>query len=109
MLKNNFIFVFVKENSGFFFSQQAVRRSLQEQLTDEPPADCPEPMTTLRVRLPNGETLIRRFLAAERMQMVLNYLGSKGFNSDNHKVLTTFPKKDVSWKYFSQLLAACIC
>lgn len=76
--------------------EEAVRRSLQEQLTDEPPADCPEPMTTLRVRLPNGETLIRRFLAAERMQMVLNYLGSKGFNSDNHKVLTTFPKKDLT-------------
>ncbi|XP_071846611.1 FAS-associated factor 1-like [Apostichopus japonicus] len=76
--------------------EEAIRRSLEEQLTDEPPEDCSEPMTTLRMRLPNGETLIRRFLANERMQMVLNFLGSQGFNSENHKVLTTWPKKDLT-------------
>ncbi|KAJ8039663.1 FAS-associated factor 1 [Holothuria leucospilota] len=76
--------------------EEAIRRSLEEQLTEEPPTDCSEPMTTLRMRLPNGETLIRRFLANERMQMVLTYLGSQGFNADHHKVLITYPKKDLT-------------
>ena len=78
------------------FILQARRMSYQSQLTVEPPEDCPEPVATVRMRLPTGEMLTRRFIATSPMGMVIMFLGTKGYHTEDYKILTTYPKKDVS-------------
>ena len=80
----------------YFSFWQALLQSLEQQLANEPSEDCPDPMTTLRMRVPSGDMLTRRFLADQAIRMVLVYLGTKGYHTEQYKVLTTFPKKDVS-------------
>ena len=48
---------------------QAVRQSMESVLPEEPPTDCTEKLATLRVRLPNGSTVQRRFLASHTLQV----------------------------------------
>ncbi|XP_071486768.1 FAS-associated factor 1-like [Diadema antillarum] len=76
--------------------EEAIRLSLERQLVEEPEEGTSQAVSTLRMRLPSGETVTRRFLAAEKLQMLLVFLGSKGFHSDAHKVLTTWPKRDLT-------------
>ncbi|XP_033636395.1 FAS-associated factor 1-like [Asterias rubens] len=76
--------------------QKALLQSLEQQLANEPSEDCPDPMTTLRMRVPSGDMLTRRFLADQAIRMVLVYLGTKGYHTEQYKVLTTFPKKDLT-------------
>ncbi|XP_054764516.2 FAS-associated factor 1-like [Lytechinus pictus] len=76
--------------------EEAIRLSLEQQLADEPDEGSDLPISTLRMRLPTGETMTRRFLASEKLQMVLVFLGSKGYHSDTHKILTTWPKRDLT-------------
>ena len=76
---------------------QAIRQSVADQLPSEPDEDCSEPISTIRVRGPEGLTLKRRFLASQPLQLLFNYLTAKGFHTpDEYKVLTTFPRRDVS-------------
>lgn len=75
---------------------QAIRQSLSDQLPEEPPANCSEAVSTLRLRCPSGETVVRRFLGQHPLQVLLNFVASKGFPCSEFKVLTTFPRKDVS-------------
>ncbi|XP_078657588.1 FAS-associated factor 1-like isoform X4 [Branchiostoma floridae x Branchiostoma belcheri] len=76
--------------------REALRASLEDTLPDEPPEDCTEPLINLRVRLPDGEMLQRRFLAATTLQVVLNYVHSKGFPSKEYKLLSSWPKRDLT-------------
>jgi len=70
--------------------------SLANLLPEEPDASCPEPVALLRIRCPDGRVLNRRFLAAEPLKVLLTYVGSAGFEQDTYKLLTTYPRKDVS-------------
>ena len=70
--------------------------SLENQLPEEPAAACAEPVALLRIRCPDGRVLNRRFLAAEPLAVLLTYVGSVGFEPDTYKLLTTYPRKDVS-------------
>jgi hypothetical protein len=79
------------------FSLQAIRQSLMDQLPEEPACDCTQPISTLRIRCPGGDNLVRRFLAQHSLQILLNFVASKGFPSSEYKLLTTFPRKDVSY------------
>ena len=87
------------------FILQAIRASLESQLPAEPPADCKAPMARIRFRCPGGELLNRRFLGSETLQVLLNYVSSKGYDTSDYKVLTTYPRRDVSHSslYFSGL------
>ncbi|XP_038048541.1 FAS-associated factor 1-like [Patiria miniata] len=76
--------------------QKALLQSLEQQLPDEPSESCLEPTTTLRMRVPGGDVLTRRFLAEQPIRMVMVYLGTKGYHAEDFKVLTTFPKKDLT-------------
>ncbi|XP_066299266.1 FAS-associated factor 1-like isoform X2 [Branchiostoma lanceolatum] len=76
--------------------REALRASLEDTLPDEPPEDCTEPLINLRVRLPDGEMLQRRFLAATTLEIVLNYVHSKGFPSKEYKLLSSWPKRDLT-------------
>lgn len=45
---------------------------------------------------PNQTTLLRRFAGLEKLQAVLDYAESQGFPMSEYKLLTTFPRRDVS-------------
>ena len=45
---------------------------------------------------PGGNQLERRFLASQTLQTVLDYLTIKGYPSSEYKVLSSWPRRDVS-------------
>lgn len=45
--------------------------SLEDQLPDEPGPDCLEPISILRFRMPNNESITRRFLASNPLKVRL--------------------------------------
>ena len=75
---------------------QALMLSAEIAMPDEPSPDCKDPITVLRIRTPDGETLSRRFRAEEPLKHLIYYVTSKGFHTEGFKLLTTFPRKDVS-------------
>ena len=49
-----------------------------------------------------GNQLERRFLASQTLQTVLDFLTTEGYPSSEYKVLSSWPRRDVS--YFPQLV-----
>ncbi|XP_036111267.1 FAS-associated factor 1 isoform X3 [Molossus molossus] len=74
--------------------REAIRLSLEQALPPEPKEDA-EPVSKLRIRTPSGEFLERRFLASNKLQIVFDFVASKGFPWDEFKLLSTFPRRDV--------------
>ena len=68
-------------------------------MPDEPAKNCKDPITVLRIKTPNGETLTRRFKADEPLKHLVYYVTSKGYDVEGFKLLTTFPRRDVSLYY----------
>ena len=75
---------------------QAIRASVADTIPPEPPSDTSELVARLRFRCPNGEMINRRFLGSTPLNILLNYLVTQGYNTQEYKVLTTFPRRDVS-------------
>jgi len=75
---------------------QAIRLSLANLVPEEPDATCNEPVALLRIRCPDGRVLNRRFLVSSPLRVLLTFVGSEGFAPNTFKLLTTFPRKDVS-------------
>ena len=46
------------------------------------------------------QSLERRFLASDSLQTVLDYLTIEGFHSEEYKVLSSWPRRDVSFIFF---------
>jgi len=76
--------------------REAVRASLETGLPEEPTEADPRPTTTIRVRGPDGTSFCRRFLASEPLQVLLNYVTVQGFPMDQYKLLSSWPRRDVS-------------
>jgi len=74
---------------------QVEQDEAKQMLPDEPPADDPQPLANIRFRTP-GETLTRRFYAADKLSTLLVYLTSVGYKSDDFKVLSSWPRRDIS-------------
>ena len=70
--------------------------SAEQQMPAEPEESCKDPVTKLRIRTPKGEILLRRFRAEEPLKHLLYYITSKGYHVEEYKLLTTFPRRDVS-------------
>jgi hypothetical protein len=75
--------------------REAVRQSMASVVPEEPADDCSEKTSTLRIRLPDGTTCQRRFLATNTLQDLLNYIGSMDYSVEQHKVLRPFPRTDL--------------
>lgn len=86
--------------------KQAIEESLAKKIPDEPPQGCTEVTCTLRIRAPNSETLARKFYGSNKLQVVLNYITSKGYHLTEYKLLTTFPRRDLSNEDTNQTLEA---
>ncbi|XP_069794694.1 FAS-associated factor 1 isoform X2 [Narcine bancroftii] len=76
--------------------REAIRLSLEQSLPPEPREESTELVSKLRIRTPRGEFFERRFLASNRLQVVFDFVASKGFPRDEYKLLSTFPRRDVS-------------
>jgi len=68
----------------------------ESSLPKEPTEDCGEEIVNLRFRTPTGDSFTRRFLATDCLSVVLQFLIVKGFPTKDHKVLTSWSKKDLT-------------
>ncbi|KAG7456801.1 hypothetical protein MATL_G00239710 [Megalops atlanticus] len=76
--------------------REAIRLSLEQSLPEEPKEECGEPVSKLRVRTSSGEFLERRFLGSCRLQVLFDFVASKGFPQEEYKLLTTFPRRNIT-------------
>ncbi|KAM4642274.1 FAS-associated factor 1 isoform 2-T2 [Discoglossus pictus] len=76
--------------------REAIRLSLEQSLPPEPQEEHSEPQSKLRIRTPSGEFLERRFLGSSPLQVVFDFVASKGYPYEEFKLLSTFPRRDVT-------------
>ncbi|RXN34595.1 FAS-associated factor 1 [Labeo rohita] len=76
--------------------KKAIRLSLEQALPPEPKEEGGEPISKLRIRTPSGEFLERRFLGSCKLQVLFDFVASKGYPSDEFKLLTTFPRRNIT-------------
>uniref|UniRef100_A0A8C1ZPN1 Fas (TNFRSF6) associated factor 1 n=1 Tax=Cyprinus carpio TaxID=7962 RepID=A0A8C1ZPN1_CYPCA len=76
--------------------REAIRLSLEQALPPEPKEEGGEPVSKLRIRTPSGEFLERRFLGSCKLQVLFDFIASKGYPSDEFKLLTTFPRRNIT-------------
>lgn len=76
--------------------KEAIRLSLEQALPPEPDEDSGEQISKLRIRTPSGEFLERRFLGSCKLQVLFDFVASKGYPSDEFKLLTTFPRRNIT-------------
>ncbi|KAK9519284.1 hypothetical protein VZT92_022025 [Zoarces viviparus] len=76
--------------------KEAIRLSLEQALPSEPDEDSAEQISKLRVRTPSGEFLERRFLGSCKLQVLFDFVASKGYPFEEFKLLTTFPRKNIT-------------
>ncbi|XP_056270377.1 FAS-associated factor 1 [Pseudoliparis swirei] len=76
--------------------KEAIRLSLEQALPPEPDEDAVEQISKLRIRTPSGEFLERRFLGSCKLQVLFDFVASKGYPFEEFKLLTTFPRKNIT-------------
>lgn len=76
--------------------KEANRQAVESILPPEPNADVFDGVTKIRVRLPAGKFLERRFQSNTPLQTLLNYLIAEGYPTEEYKVLSSWPRRDVS-------------
>ncbi|KAM8890586.1 FAS-associated factor 1 [Synchiropus picturatus] len=76
--------------------KEAIRLSLEQALPPEPSEDSREQISKLRIRTPSGEFVERRFLCSCKLQVLFDFVASKGFPFDEFKLLTTFPRRNIT-------------
>ncbi|XP_068447783.1 FAS-associated factor 1 [Clinocottus analis] len=76
--------------------KEAIRLSLEQALPPEPDEDSAEQISKLRIRTPSGEFLERRFLGSCKIQVLFDFVASKGYPFEEFKLLTTFPRKNIT-------------
>lgn len=83
------------------------RQLLASQLPDEPKEGEPGSIM-VKFRLPGSEMVVRRFRSGEKLSVLLQFLGAKGYSAKDYRFFNSdFPKKDVTTldesKSFSEL------
>ncbi|CAG07981.1 unnamed protein product, partial [Tetraodon nigroviridis] len=76
--------------------KKAIRLSLEQALPPEPSENSGKQISKLRIRTPSGEFLERRFLGSCKLQVLFDFVASKGYPFEEFKLLTTFPRRNVS-------------
>lgn len=73
--------------------KEARRQAIISSLPAEPLTN--EGVMKIRVRLPADKFLERKFLANTPLQTLLNYLIVEGYPTEEYKVLSSWPRRDV--------------
>uniref|UniRef100_A0A8C7YQA4 Fas (TNFRSF6) associated factor 1 n=1 Tax=Oryzias sinensis TaxID=183150 RepID=A0A8C7YQA4_9TELE len=76
--------------------KEAIRLSLEQALPPEPDEESGEQISKLRIRTPSGEFLERRFLSSCKLQVLFDFVASKGYPFEEFKLLTTFPRRNIT-------------
>ncbi|XP_076009329.1 FAS-associated factor 1 [Genypterus blacodes] len=76
--------------------KEAIRLSLEQALPPEPEEEAGEQISKLRIRTPSGQFVERRFLGSCKLQVLFDFVASKGFPFDEFKLLTTFPRRNIT-------------
>ncbi|XP_035502373.1 FAS-associated factor 1 isoform X3 [Scophthalmus maximus] len=76
--------------------KEAIRLSLEQALPPEPAEEAGEQISKLRIRTPSGEFLERRFLGSCKLQVLFDFVASKGYPFEGFKLLTTFPRRNIT-------------
>lgn len=76
--------------------KEAQRQSLAERLPPEPPSAYAGAMCHARFRMPDGAIISRRFRAQEPLQVLLDFLVVKGYHTNDFKVLSSWPRRDLT-------------
>ncbi|CAF4808612.1 unnamed protein product [Pieris macdunnoughi] len=87
--------------------KEAQRLGAEARVPPEPEADAGD-VTRIRVRLPppHHECLERRFRAQDTLAGLLDFLASKGYPQENYKVISSWPRRDLTAESQSSTLKA---
>ena len=80
--------------------KEVTRKKIAQRLPDEPAEDSGLDMAKVRFRVPDGENIERRFLADEKLQVLFDFLTVRGYPPEEYKVLSSWPRRDVSVFHF---------
>ncbi|CAG9765820.1 unnamed protein product [Ceutorhynchus assimilis] len=75
--------------------REAHRQEVESRLPQEPPLGKGE-QTKIRFRLPKGENVERRFTAETPLSVLLDFLIVKGYPTDEYKVISSWPRRDLT-------------
>ncbi|CAG4987099.1 unnamed protein product [Colias eurytheme] len=87
--------------------KEALRAGAQARVPAEP-SGCEGEVSRIRVRLPppHHECLERRFHATDTLAALLDFLASKGYPQENYKVISSWPRRDLTTESHSSTLKA---
>lgn len=69
------------------------------QVPPEPPMDSPDRVVLIRLKLPAGRTITRRFLATWELGALLAFLESLGYPLKKYKILKNWRRQEVSGRF----------
>lgn len=76
--------------------REAHRQAVESSLPPEPQQEAGDGITKIRVRLPAGKFLERRFNIDTPLQTLLNFLIVEGYPTDEYKVISSWPRRDLT-------------
>lgn len=79
--------------------REAHRQEVEASLPPEPELEQGDSIAKIKFRLPAGQHLERRFLASTPLRVLLDFLVVKGYPAQDYKVISSWPRRDVSY-YF---------
>ncbi|XP_066592439.1 FAS-associated factor 1 [Prorops nasuta] len=76
--------------------KEAYRQAVESNLPPEPEQENGDGVMKIRVRLPAGKFLERRFQSDTPLQTLLNFLIVEGYPTEEYKVLSSWPRRDLT-------------
>ncbi|XP_050513741.1 FAS-associated factor 1 [Diabrotica virgifera virgifera] len=84
--------------------KEAFRKQVEADLPPEPSLEQGDSITKIRFRLPKGEHLERRFQTTTPLKVLLDFLIVKGYPTEEFKVISSWPRRDLTSLDKSQTL-----
>ncbi|KAG8230573.1 hypothetical protein J437_LFUL004486 [Ladona fulva] len=75
--------------------KEAHRLQVQSSLPDEP-VEGDAFVTKIRFRLPTEKVITRLFHVTTKLKVLFDYLVVQGYHQDDYKVLTSWPRRDLT-------------
>lgn len=85
-----------RRESGAPTETNASREKEQLAMPAEPPADSLERVTAIRIKLPDGRALTRRFMATWELRVLLTFLSYLGYPIEKFKIIKNWRRQELS-------------
>ncbi|XP_013162911.1 PREDICTED: FAS-associated factor 1 isoform X2 [Papilio xuthus] len=88
--------------------KEELRAGAEARVPQEPDEKESAEVSRIRVRLPppHHDSLERRFYATDTLAALLDFLASKGYPQENYKVISSWPRRDLTLESHSSTLKA---